>query len=310
MNDTNETARPEDVCSHGALKEHCATCLRTARDKALEKQGKLQQEASLWFDWADLLLGTDKTQPNVTITNDELRRRLTKSMAATASDLHDWVGWAHALLGSEGPPQLPALSDYLRKQIERRFSANLRDEYIDEVEAKKKPPTVNELQILDSPDTTKHSGTIKQNDKFFLVEIPEIDGMTQGHTYKEALAMAKDYVECFIGGTVSVTALDEGHFEFECSNEHAYQLLVKKRGTIETPCAGQCGGTDALSIAESLLKQAPPIPICIEGHPLTPQGACLMCEECGRDSMFKLEEVGTRNLWDEYKKLVADSNDS
>ena len=59
-------------------------------------------------------------------------------------------------------------------------------------------------------------GKIWKDGKFWLVEIPALDGMTQGKTRKEALEMAEDLVfemekTCFedkIGKDFSVTVID------------------------------------------------------------------------------------------------------
>jgi hypothetical protein len=59
-------------------------------------------------------------------------------------------------------------------------------------------------------------GKIYQDGKFWLAEVPILDTMTQGHTYKEALAMVKDLLETLAhhpGFTVKVHPGQHGEFE-------------------------------------------------------------------------------------------------
>lgn len=81
----------------------------------------------------------------------------------------------------------------------------------------------------------KIKGRIWKEDKFWLVEFPAIDGMTQGRTRKEALAMAQDYIVCLLDGygmakdRVAVEDEGDGILAASCANPANMVALVLRR---------------------------------------------------------------------------------
>ena len=59
-------------------------------------------------------------------------------------------------------------------------------------------------------------GRVKKDGRFWLVEIPAFDALTQGRTKREALAMAKDLIETMTGvGGFRATVYPTGGETFE-----------------------------------------------------------------------------------------------
>jgi Helix-turn-helix len=75
-------------------------------------------------------------------------------------------------------------------------------------------------------------GKIYQDGKFWLAEVPVLDTMTQGHTYKEALAMVKDLLETLAnhpGFTVKVHPGQHGEFEVSSVDTRTLISLLLRR---------------------------------------------------------------------------------
>jgi DNA-binding XRE family transcriptional regulator len=75
-------------------------------------------------------------------------------------------------------------------------------------------------------------GRIIRDGRWYLAEIPLLDGMTQSRTRKGALAMASDWVKALapIGGVeVSARALSGDRFVLECDPPEALIALALRR---------------------------------------------------------------------------------
>ena len=75
-------------------------------------------------------------------------------------------------------------------------------------------------------------GNVYEDGKFWLVEVPLLDAMTQGHTKREALEMAKDLVESLAnraGFSAVVHPGAEGDFEVSSTDVRGMIGLVLRR---------------------------------------------------------------------------------
>lgn len=75
-------------------------------------------------------------------------------------------------------------------------------------------------------------GRVYKDGKFWLVEIPILNAMTQGHTRKEALAMVQDLLETLAnrpGFSVQVHPGKEGEFEVSSSDTRSMISLLLRR---------------------------------------------------------------------------------
>jgi predicted RNase H-like HicB family nuclease len=94
----------------------------------------------------------------------------------------------------------------------------------------------------------RFEGKLVRDGRFWLAEIPLLDGMTQGRTRKEALAMAADWLETMIGREdFHAEVHPRGTDEFEISGSDAAAmtaLLLKRRR--------QASGASLRQIAERL----------------------------------------------------------
>ena len=75
-------------------------------------------------------------------------------------------------------------------------------------------------------------GNVYEDGKFWLVEVPLLDAMTQGHTKREALEMAKDLVESLAnrpGFSAVVHPGSEGDFEVSSTDVRGMIGLVLRR---------------------------------------------------------------------------------
>ena len=75
-------------------------------------------------------------------------------------------------------------------------------------------------------------GKVYQDGKFWLAEVPILDAMTQGRTYKEALAMVKDLIETLAdrpGFTVEVHPGQHGEFEVSSTDTRTLISLLLRR---------------------------------------------------------------------------------
>ncbi len=78
----------------------------------------------------------------------------------------------------------------------------------------------------------RFEGRIWKDGKFWLVEIPVLDAMTQGRTKKEAYEMAADLVESLVdvqGFTVHVHPFQGDNFELSSNNPRLMLALMLKR---------------------------------------------------------------------------------
>jgi hypothetical protein len=75
-------------------------------------------------------------------------------------------------------------------------------------------------------------GRILKSGKFWLAEIPGLDYLTQGHSEKEALEMARDIVETGIdkkGVSIKISTLAKGAFVVTASDSKAMIAHMLKR---------------------------------------------------------------------------------
>lgn len=75
-------------------------------------------------------------------------------------------------------------------------------------------------------------GRIIRDGRWFLAEIPVLDGLTQGRSRKEALAMAADWVSSLAPGRpvrTSVRALKDDRFVIQCRPPEALVALALRR---------------------------------------------------------------------------------
>lgn len=75
-------------------------------------------------------------------------------------------------------------------------------------------------------------GNVYEDGKFWLVEVPMLDAMTQGHTKREALEMAKDLVESLAnrpGFSAVVHPGTESDFEVSSTDVRGMIGLVLRR---------------------------------------------------------------------------------
>jgi len=78
----------------------------------------------------------------------------------------------------------------------------------------------------------RFEGRIKKDGKFWLVEIPAFDAFTQGHTKREAFAMAKDLIETMADTTgfrVTVHPAGRETFEIEANRVGILLALLLRR---------------------------------------------------------------------------------
>ena len=76
------------------------------------------------------------------------------------------------------------------------------------------------------------SGTVTKEGKYWLLELPLLDAMTQGTTRKNAYAMAADLVETLVDRSdfkATIHPGKHGEFELSCSDPGALLGLVLKR---------------------------------------------------------------------------------
>jgi hypothetical protein len=70
-------------------------------------------------------------------------------------------------------------------------------------------------------------GRIRRDGRFWLVEVPALDAVTQGRTKREALAMVEDLVETMAGARgFRATAYPTGGGTFEIGGNHLGVLLA------------------------------------------------------------------------------------
>ncbi len=94
----------------------------------------------------------------------------------------------------------------------------------------------------------RFEGKLVRDGRFWLAEIPLLDGMTQGRTRKEALAMAADWLETMIdreGFHAEVHPRGTNEFEISGSDAAAMTALLLKRRR-------QASGASLRQIAERL----------------------------------------------------------
>jgi ribosome-binding protein aMBF1 (putative translation factor) len=75
-------------------------------------------------------------------------------------------------------------------------------------------------------------GTLYRDGKYWLAEIPLLDGMTQGRTRAEALEMARDWVETMVGKPgfqANVESVSKDRFEIESSDVGSLVALLLRR---------------------------------------------------------------------------------
>jgi len=75
-------------------------------------------------------------------------------------------------------------------------------------------------------------GRVFRDGKFWLVEIPILDLMTQGRTKEEAYRMAADIIETLVnrpGFSVSIHKGKNGHFEISSNNLRCMVALLLRR---------------------------------------------------------------------------------
>ena len=75
-------------------------------------------------------------------------------------------------------------------------------------------------------------GKVYQDGKFWLAEVPILDAMTQGRTYKEALVMVKDLIETLAdrpGFTVKVHPGQHGEFKVSSTETRTLISLLLRR---------------------------------------------------------------------------------
>lgn len=78
----------------------------------------------------------------------------------------------------------------------------------------------------------RFEGKIVRDGKFWLAEIPLLDGMTQGRTRKEALQMAADWLETMVnreGFRAEVHPRGKSEFEISGSDAAAMTALLLRR---------------------------------------------------------------------------------
>lgn len=78
----------------------------------------------------------------------------------------------------------------------------------------------------------RFEGKIVRDGKFWLAEIPLLDGMTQGRTRKEALQMAADWLETMVnrdGFRAEVHPHGKDEFEISGSDAAAMTALLLRR---------------------------------------------------------------------------------
>jgi len=79
----------------------------------------------------------------------------------------------------------------------------------------------------------KLEGRIYKSGKFWLIEIPILDAMTQGHTRKEALKMAQDLLETMFNDPavkfeLSVPSSTAGRFEVSSDSPKLWALVLRR----------------------------------------------------------------------------------
>jgi len=77
----------------------------------------------------------------------------------------------------------------------------------------------------------RFSGKVYKDDKFWLVEVPMLDVMTQGRTRNEALAMVEDLLESLVArpGFSVTTRCKNEDLEVSSSDPHALICLFLRR---------------------------------------------------------------------------------
>ena len=96
-------------------------------------------------------------------------------------------------------------------------------------------------------------GRVFRSGKFWAIEIPMLDIVTQGRTRKEAYEMIADAVECLVnrkGFKVRVFKLSGGEFEVSGSNQGALSALLLRR-------ARQRAGLSLEEVAARLGSKSP-----------------------------------------------------
>lgn len=90
-----------------------------------------------------------------------------------------------------------------------------------------------ELKSINARDgKNKITGRVYKDGKFWLIEIPLLDAMTQGHTRKEALEMAQDLLETLVNDpTVKIKIATWHKTEyFEVSSDSIkFSVLILRR---------------------------------------------------------------------------------
>lgn len=80
----------------------------------------------------------------------------------------------------------------------------------------------------------KFKGTVKKGSKYWLVEVPALDVMTQGETRREALEMIADAIEILVdkpGFKVEVHAQSEETIEVESNDINLLNALFIQRNS-------------------------------------------------------------------------------
>ena len=96
-------------------------------------------------------------------------------------------------------------------------------------------------------------GRVFRSGKFWAIEIPMLDIVTQGRTRKEAYEMIADAVECLVnrkGFKVRVFKLSGGEFEVSGSNQGALSAVLLRR-------ARQRAGLSLEEVAARLGSKSP-----------------------------------------------------
>jgi predicted RNase H-like HicB family nuclease len=81
------------------------------------------------------------------------------------------------------------------------------------------------------------SGKIWKDDKIWLIEVPSLDVMTQGHTKKEAYEMIVDAIELLIDEKtikVKVNPVEMDKFTVEANDEKQLTALMLKRQRVKS----------------------------------------------------------------------------
>ncbi len=101
----------------------------------------------------------------------------------------------------------------------------------------------------------KIQGNISKDGKFWLVEFPVLDAMTQGRTRAEALEMARDLIACHLDAigmvdTVEIALEGSTHVVAQCSDPaHLVALILRRRR--------QASGRSVREVAAAMNQSSP-----------------------------------------------------